>query len=113
MTSLLRPPDRVHSNPWPDLDPGLAVAVPEPDAPGEPRLPLADWLLAQAGWYRCQGTSLALWLAVEIQRRADLARALHAATPEQYDDRVEALEWDREYRSDCYDALPPIDYAEF
>ena len=81
--------------------------------PGEPRLPLADWIETQAAWFRSQETDAAAWLAGEMQELADLARALHAATIEQFDDRREALEHARDHESACFDSLPPIDLAEF
>ena len=61
------------------------------DFPGPPRLPLADWIEVQAAWFRSQDTDAANWLASEVQELADLCRALHAATVDQFDGRRAAL----------------------
>ena len=70
-----------------------------------PAKPAAEWVETQASWFRSQRTAAGDWLAAEIQELADLARALHAATPEQFSDRRNTLSRDGEW----YDALPPID----
>ena len=81
------PADTVYEADVAELDAACAA-----DAPREPRLPLADWIAAQASWFRSQRTAAGDWLAAEVQELADLARALHAATPEQLTDRRSALE---------------------
>lgn len=64
------------------------------DAPGEPMLPFAEWIRVKASLIRLDGTDAAAWLAREIDRLAELAEALHAETPDQFDGR-------REVNEDC------------
>ena len=97
MSSVLHALPSVHSNPGPHLrQAGRAAGyegcrLAEADAPREPRLPLADWIECQAGWFRSQETSAAAFVAGELQQLAELARVLRAATVEQFVDRREAL----------------------
>ena len=146
MTTLLRPPAPVHSNP-PEVGPYVRelgyrlgynttalleagrhfetagtladcpVVEPEDvelldesfdlDGPREPLLSFPDWIETCASYYRSLGSDAADWLAAEIQELADLARALHAATPDQFDGRRAALS--RSERNAEFDAFMRAD----
>jgi hypothetical protein len=68
-----------------------APPAPEPDAPGEPRLPMADWIEVQASLIRLNGSDLADWLADQIDLLARECRGLRATTPAEFDDRATIL----------------------
>jgi hypothetical protein len=82
----------------------------EADGPCEPRLPLAEWAETQASWFRSQRTAAGDWLAAEIQELADLARALHSTTPEQFADRRQAM--NHEFPRCDRDDLVGLSYAD-
>jgi hypothetical protein len=66
--------------------------------PLEVRSPLADWIDQQAAEYRRRGGTAAKWLARQLDEMASTARVLQAANGEQYDDRLDAMEADRDRR---------------
>jgi hypothetical protein len=66
---------------------------PTPSAPGEPRLPMADWIEVEAGLVRLKGSNLAEWLAGRLDDLAGECRWLAAETPEDFEARSEA--WQR------------------
>lgn len=74
----------------------------EPDAPGEPRLPMADWIEVQASLVRLNGSNLAEWLAGKMDDLAEQVRSLDAETPDQFESRSEVMardiaDWDHEH----------------
>lgn len=112
MSSLLRPPDPVHSNPGDRLAELLDQAEAVVTGPlGGPVPPLARWIDRQAAYYRGLGSDSAAWLAAEIQQLADLARLLHAATVDQLVDRRDVMDryraMDRRAAMDRDDAMDP------
>jgi hypothetical protein len=73
----------------PEFDPG------EDDLPNlDAALPFAEWVDAQADFYGNLGTPAGRWLAGQIRELADLARLLNAATPDQFDGRLRAMDGD-------------------
>lgn len=72
-----------------------AYDVPPPPVPA---LPFGEWLSVQAAWYRSQGTPAALWLARSIDDAAQMVRYTKALTPDEHDDRLDALERFRDER---------------
>lgn len=65
-------------------------------APCEPRLPFAEWVAAQAAWFRSQGTPAADWLAKEVDQLAKLAASVNALNPAQLEGRRAALDAGRD-----------------
>jgi hypothetical protein len=53
--------------------------------------PFAEWLDLQAEAFAAIGTPRASWLAGKIARLAEQARWLDAATPDAFDDRLDAM----------------------
>ena len=86
MISVAHSPARVHSSP-------RAV---EPDFPGEPRLPMPDWIEIQAQLFRLHRSNLADWLAQKLDDLAAECRYLRATTPDEFDAREEVLARDVE-----------------
>src|SRR4051794_22416237 len=58
-------------------------------APSEPRVPFAQWLADQASYYRSLGTEAGAFVAELIQGTAEMARSLKAASPAEYEARLE------------------------
>lgn len=65
--------------------------APEPDAPAEPRLPMADWIEVEGQALRLRGSNLADWLAARLDDLAAECRSLHAGTPDEFDARSEVM----------------------
>jgi hypothetical protein len=63
------------------------MARPQPSAPGEALLPMADWIEVKAAEIRLLGTELAGWLADRVDDLAAECRLLEAATTEEFDGR--------------------------
>lgn len=72
----------------------------EPDAPGEPTLPMADWIEVQGSLVRLNGSNLAEWLAGKMDDLAEQVRSLDAETPDQFDARAEVMARDIAERDD-------------
>jgi hypothetical protein len=74
-------------------------------APGEPEVPMSDWIEIQASLVRLMGTDLARWLAGRIDELASACRSLDATTPEDFDGREAVLVEmvaEHDARSDSY-----------
>ena len=56
--------------------------------PGEPTLPMADWIEVKAQELRLLGTDLGDWLAAKVDELASECRWLDAVTPDQFDERA-------------------------
>lgn len=84
--------------PW-ELEPSEseAHALPDPEAiePAAGFVPFADWLDAQASYFRSRHTSAAAWLAGELAHLAGLARGLGCETGWELDGRRVDLDADR------------------
>jgi len=100
MTTLLRPSlfrnaPRPSPTPAPAPAPAPAPVVEELvyDHDGEP--PLAIWLHRQAAALASRNDPRCHWLAGKIAEMETLAHFLGASSPEEYDDRADALERDR------------------
>jgi hypothetical protein len=78
-------PDPADSAWWAQFD-----DAPEGSPPGEPTLPFAHWIRAEASMVRLQGGNAAKWLADEMDQLADLAEYLGAETPDQFLGRRES-----------------------
>jgi hypothetical protein len=63
-----------------------------PAIPGEPGLPLTDWIEAQASWYRSLATDAADLVADALTELARTVRLTRAATVIEYLDRAEVLD---------------------
>jgi hypothetical protein len=82
-------PTPVHPDPLDDVEPFMSAEdCREEDAPGEPTLPMPDWIEVQAQTFLVLNDStLGRWLADRIFDLASEARFLQASTPDEFDGR--------------------------
>lgn len=69
----------------------------QPATPVHARRPLSaggfsEWIDREADRQRVRGDAWSLWLAAKLRELGDLARFVHAADPEAFEDRVPVLE---------------------
>ena len=71
-----------------------------PDFPGyheDLTFAFAEWLEVQAQVHAALGGTAGAWLAERICEIATTARYVQARTPDEFDARVQVLEWDRDH----------------